>query len=939
MIIEPRASFLRALYFAGIASAVAPIVQAQDVPAATDDGVVEVVVTGSRIRRVDAETANPVFTLGREAIEASGYTTAGQLLQQMPNIAGAGMNPGDNAYGGTGKSEISLRGLGASRTLVLLNGVRYYAGDINALPANMIERVEVLKDGASAVYGSDAIAGVVNVITRKDFQGFDASAYYGASDKGDADSVAYQATWGSSSDKGSAMLGFNYNQQDPILQSDRSWSATPSVLRYGQTTFEGSATGPTGRYTLSRAAAIAANPALDCNNPGNVNPASVYVTRIAGTAGTSALDFKCFVGSGANNDTFNYAGETQLLTPQERYSLFGSASYELSDNISLYNNTFYTHTLSNSTIASDPFQTQAYGVPVSADSIYNPFGVGVDDLRLRLSSNGLRVREYDRDDLQFTTGLKGMLGEFAWDTSYTYANQHSKQSKNGSIYLGAITDALGPSFIAADGTPTCGTPASPIRNCTPVNFFGIPTAEQLATVSPTTVDTFDGEQHDFLANITGTLFELPAGPLGAAAGYEFREQNADFRPDFLLQNKLVDVTPEAPSKGAYRVHEFYAEVNAPLLKDLPGAYALSVSAGVRYSDYSSFGDTTNGKFGVEYRPVRDLLVRASYADIFRAPTIDDLYGGQAGDTPTVNDPCNAPAAGSGNCAGVPTGFVGERQPPATNGSNPHLGPETGYATNVGLVYNPSYYTPLSVSVDVWHYSIDDAIAAPGAQSVLDLCYREGLQQYCDLVTRNARGEILGINNTLSNIGSIDTRGVDVGIRWTLPNTDYGSFTISLDNTYLMSYDYTPVADQPGTQKKYAGEYLSTASGGLGNFARYRALASVHWNYGPFSADVSNRFISSAHMNNIDQGSAGVCNGSQDVVQTGNGPVVCKYELGSYNYTDISGSYAYEPWNTTFTLGVNNVFDKEMDRISVAQDFRTYDLIGRFVFGRVAFRFN
>src|SRR5690606_28235767 len=209
--------------------------QAQEAPAAEQAGsqptqLNTISVTGSRIRRVAQETANPVFTMQREAIEASGHLPVGELLQQLPNIAGAGMTTGDNSYGGMGASTISLRGLGTERTLVLLNGIRYYAGDINALPANMIERIEVLKDGASAVYGSDAIAGVVNIITRTGFSGVEFSAYYGASDKGDADTQNYQVTIGKAFDNGTLVAGLNYGKQAALWRTDRDWSRTSQAL-------------------------------------------------------------------------------------------------------------------------------------------------------------------------------------------------------------------------------------------------------------------------------------------------------------------------------------------------------------------------------------------------------------------------------------------------------------------------------------------------------------------------------------------------------------------------------------------------------------------------------------------------------------------------------------------------------------------------------------
>src|SRR5690606_29177248 len=197
--------------------------------------------------------------------------------------------------------------------------------------------------------------------------------------------------------------------------------------------------------------------------------------------------------------------------------------------------------------------------------------------------------------------------------------------KTGSIYLPALQQAIGPSFVDGGGVARCGAPGAAIAGCTPINVFGPLTREVLQDISPTLINLYDGDQTSWFANITGDLFQLPAGPVGAAFGYEYRSQKSDFRPDFLLANRMVDATPEAPSSGSYDVNELYAEFSVPLLADKPFARTLNLSAGVRYSDYSSFGDTTNGKLGLEWRPHQDLLLRASLADIFRAPTIDDLF--------------------------------------------------------------------------------------------------------------------------------------------------------------------------------------------------------------------------------------------------------------------------------------------------------------------------
>ena len=906
---------------------------AEAAPAASDS---DIVITGSRIRRIDGETASPVFTFGAEQIKESGFATVGDVVRQLPNIAGGGMSPADNSYGGTGRSDISLRGLGADRTLILIDGVRFFARDVNALPANMIERVEVLKDGASAIYGSDAIAGVVNFITKKKASGVDLSAYYGISDKGDAPSLNLQGSIAHSFDHGSIIIGGTYMKQDAILQTARDWAATPYALTNGQLVFAGSPATPTGRFTVSRSAATAANPALNCTNPGNVSASAVFITRANGAAGTSAGDFRCFVGAGAVNNTWNDRVETQLLTPQERYSLFGSGTYELTDNLSLYASGFYTRTKSDSTLASDYFQTQAYGVTISGRSIYNPFGVDIPDVRLRLVNNGQRIRSYDRDDAQFSTGLKGKIGDFDWDVNYSYADQRIAGVRTGSIYLPAMQNAIGPSFYDAGGVARCGVPGAVIANCTPINVFSEIPVGALTAISPAMHSNWKGSQHDVLANVTGTLITLPAGPVGIAIGGEYRKLSSEYAPDYLLANKLMDVQYETAVKGSYNVKEIYGEINIPLLRDAPLIKSLDVNAGVRYSDYSTFGGTTNYKVGAEYRPVSDLLIRGTYARVFRSPTIEDLYSGQYGDTPTITDPCNAPAAGTGRCSAVPAGFIGDRQPPTTNGGNPNLNPETGNTLTAGAVYSPSFLRRLTLSADYWQYDIKQAIGAPGAQTVLDLCYRQNIAQYCAMVSRNSLGQITNINNLRENIGGIRTAGVDVSAKYTQP-TDIGTFRLSFDGTYTDSYRSTAISAQPSTAIDYAGYFRDSTAGGQGNFAKYRTLTMVNFDAGGFKLMARHRFISGVDVRNLDTAAGTACAGTEaKTVTTAGGPVTCKYHIGAANYLDLSAGYDFEQ-GVTMTLGVNNLLDRGVDPLT--RDFRTYDILGRYMYVQISAHFN
>ncbi len=367
--------------------------QAQAKPDATNLDRIE--VTGSRIKRADLETSSPVFTIDRQSIQNSGAATVGEFLQRSPAIAGAATNPQVNNGGGAGAATVDLRGLGVNRSLVLVDGKRWIgtisnangAVDINSIPMALIERVEILKDGASAIYGSDAIGGVVNFILRKDFEGVEASAYFGTSSRGDASTRRLDATFGMIGEKGRLMLGTSYDKEDQVSAADRSYSSQPYQLYAGERGIGGTSRILTGRYVVPRASITGvdlsdpncAPPPADPTAPDNIT-----LTRIDGRSGNSQSDFRCFDNL---NDVYNYQADGNLnLTPQERTSLFLSGNYQLSDNVEAFLLGSWLRTESSFFIAPLPFDGRPTvdAVPISADSMYNPFGVDITDARLRL---------------------------------------------------------------------------------------------------------------------------------------------------------------------------------------------------------------------------------------------------------------------------------------------------------------------------------------------------------------------------------------------------------------------------------------------------------------------------------------------------------------------------------------------------------------------------
>lgn len=951
---------VRSAFTAGATCSVASLslgsALAQEAPAAAEGATQldTIEVTGTRIRRVDFETASPVFVIDRSAIETSGVVTLGQLLQELPTIAGAATNPQVNNGGGTGAATVSLRGLGSERTLVLLNGRRLVdspATDINAIPINLIERVEILKDGASAIYGSDAVGGVVNFITRKSYQGAEFIAGYGISDRGDAALTNYWTTFGTSTQRGGLVFGVNFDDRQPVISADRDFSKDPFALYYGQQISVGSSRSFPGRYVVSAATANTI-PGLDCDGDGTPqnHTANTVLTRIATEDGRQVSDYRCFIAGGAGNDTYDFQDVNVVVTPQERYGSFLQGDYKLADSVSFFAEATYHKTSANFVIAPEPFDgrpSQA-NVPASAQSIYNPFGQDITDLRLRLVPVGNREERFDTDRFQTTLGLKGdvlglpipVLNNFRWDAYATFGKLQQTSEAHGEIYTPALKDALGPSFIAADGTPTCGTPSAPISGCVPVDFFGIPDGAALATIAPFVHDRTDQDMTAYAGSVSGDLLQLPAGPLGIAFGAEYREDSLDFKPDFLRQSALISGNSSSPISGEFDLKEVYVEFGIPILADLPAAKSLRFSLGARRSDYSTFGATTNGKYGLEYKPIDDLLLRATYADVFRAPTIVDLFSGQFESADTFTDPCNNfPVAQTGSaafqrtCQFVPTtdangdGFIDyfqtDTQLNAIVGGNPTLLPEEGDTLTLGFVYDPSWYDPLSVTVDFWKYHLDNTIGPVGSDNRLTQCFTNGL--FCDSIQRDpASGEIFLVNDATDNIGILDTTGVDMGTKFNFGETGFGRVTYSLDLTYLIKYDNEQLAGDPATLLRSAGTFVDTSAGGNGHFARWRGLTNLSWKRADWTVNWAGRYIHHVTETAFDGGFA----------------VDVKRKIDAQFITDLTVAYFLKPFNTEFVLGVDNFTDELAPLIysgfNGTTDVRTYDGIGRFYWARLKY---
>ncbi|TKS54952.1 TonB-dependent receptor [Luteimonas yindakuii] len=932
-------------------------------------------VTGTRIRRADMETSSPVFTIDRQSIESSGAVTVGDFLQRTPAISGAATNPQVNNGGGAGAATVDLRGLGVNRSLVLVDGRRWIgtvtnangAVDINSIPMALIERVEVLKDGASAIYGSDAIGGVVNFILRKDFEGLEASVFYGNSSRGDADTQRFDGVFGMVSDRARLMLGASYDKEDQVSAADRAYSSQPYQLYAGEHGIGGTSRILTGRYVVPRAAATGVNLA----DPNCGAGANVVLTRIDGRPGTAPTDFRCF---DPVNDTYNFQADGNLnLTPQERTALFLSGNYQVSDNIEAFLLGSWLRTESSFFIAPLPFDGRAAvdNVPISGDSLYNPFGVDIADARLRLRDFiPTRTTRFETETYQITGGLRGNFGgsSWSWDASYGYGRTPQSSTVRGYLYSPGLTDALGPSMIdPATGNPICvrtpGNPATAIAGCLPVNFMGPPPdpttpagQAQLAAlelINPTIHNTNENDLEVFNANVTGDLFETPAGVVSLAVGVEHRREAASSSSDFLTiippGETVCLITQEACTfgdiNGKFDVSELYAEALIPLLEDVPFAERLSVSLGTRYSDYSNFGDTTNSKIGLEWKPFADLLVRATFADAFRAPTIGDLFAPTVPSANTYTDPCNGytgqATADPRACAGVPTDGSfrqSNNQVTSFQVANPNLLPEQGDVLTYGFVYSPGWFEGFSLTADFWRVKLDEFIVNLPENVMLNQCFNFG--RFCDTFIRDDAGDVAQMTNLIGNFGSLETSGVDLGLRYLFPETDWGSFRWNLDTTYLAEYEVQLLSGDPSSNVGafpgipgsvgLAGTFVDNASSGFGNMARWRALNDISWTLGDFSASLTTRYVHHVYE-------------APDVADVTDPGYVARRRVPSFTQTDLQIGYRFaELNNSSIQVGIRNLTDRQPPLIysgfNASTDMRTYDAIGRFYWMRWTARF-
>ncbi len=918
-------------------------------PAATTLDRIE--VTGSRIRQVDTETAQPVLLISREQIEQQGFNSVADILQNTtsagsPAISRTSPLSSGEAVGGT---YIDLRNLGANRTLILVNGKRLGITndglqDVASIPAAMVERIEVLKDGASTIYGSDAIAGVINIITRKTFEGAEANAYLGQYGQGDGQRKQFDFVLGFGGERGHGTFGVEYTKEDPVWAKDRWFSRVsyPTTEKGEPLLNQSSGSTQWGQFNFGTR--LSPTP----TNPTRRVPITYTLRR--DVAGLDPALFSSYREKNNGIDTSYPSQQSTVYSGIQRKSVFFSGTYDLTDNIQFDTDVMYTDRESFAQNGGYPFQSQNFDATalgargpgtggLDANSVFNPVGTNVSFVR-----RGWEVpREVQNNvtTFRFNASLSGSfeLGEgkfWDWDAGYLYNQNKGVQISTGNLNTANVALATGPSFVNAQGVVQCGSALNPITlgtgggSCTPWNPlvpFGYSSRNSLADPNVQQFLYQPGqavsktETTDYYANIAGTLFTLPAGDVGLAVGIEHRNESGTFSPDALSQTGISTDLAAGPTGGGYSLDEVYAELQVPILSDVFFARELSINLASRYSDYDTFGDTTNSKFGFKWKPFDQLLFRGTWAEGFRAPTVADLYGGGSQTFSFYADPCDSVygnARGSARCLqDVPVGFrqlantasglsgatEAQSDRAFNSGSNPGLTPETSVSKTLGVVWSPTFAEGLNVTLDWWKYKIENTIIGDTETAVLADCYVRGIESRCSdptgsRFTRDANGVITYFATTPINVGYIQTEGFDFDVAYSY-ETSYGRFGLLLQNSYTVKNEQKTDNDQttPPSQNN-----------GFGGYIRLRSNGTLSWSQGDWGASWTSRFYSGVKAQCFDVDDPAIaCSLPNFTAPDLNGNITPQNELGGTTFHDFQVNWK-APWNASIALGANNVFD-------------------------------
>jgi iron complex outermembrane recepter protein len=901
----------------------------------------EVVVTGSRIRRKDLTTPAPVAVINTEQIQASGKVSVGDFLQSLPE-QGNGINTQTN-NGNDGSVNVSLRSLGTQRTLVLVNGRRMVPGgtgagstvDLNTIPAAAIERIEILKDGASAVYGSDAIGGVVNVILKRHYTGTEVSGYVGTSSSGDGQTTDISAITGTTGERGSVLFAAGYQEQKKVLAGDRAWSKSQYDMQDadGNETFKNAHRVPVGNSSTFPAGRFRVPSSYLAANCGTATGQLAQVCS-AWTAAGSPDDNQTYVPNGGSSGYTVYDGSAYntnptnyLITPNKRIQLFSAGEAKMGDSSRAFFEASYVNRQSSTNLAPMPLVNNSIPtmpISVSQYAVSNELGTDITSWRKRTTEFGNRSWKQDLDTFHLVLGVDGTLPAAAgflegwtWGVNYNYGRTNGTQTNGGMVRMNNVAAALGPSMVV-NGKAVCvatpGDATTVIPGCIPMDVLhgegnivtqGNTLADLKRFLSYTGVDSSEYTMQIWSADAAGELFKIGERAVGLAVGADYRMESGVWQPDPIQAASESSGNNADPTSGKYNVKEAYAEVSVPLLSNMPMAEALELSAAARWVKYSSFGANTSFKLGARYTPIQDFTLRGTYSTAFRAPSIAELYSGKQDSYEFASDPTGQDPAAQ---------FLTFWE------SNKNLKPETARIWTTGLVLEPRPVPNLSFTLDYYYAKVDNEIGLHGTQYLLDKCNEQGPASiYCGYIHRDSDGFVSVIEDQRNNLFKTATSGVDFAARYQLPTHSIGSFGFVLNGTYLISYDDT---DQDGVVYKHAGTYdFQTA------LPRWKANLGASWAFEGLSAAAEARYVGT-----IKECLFGTCSdptynhaAEGDETRT----------VSAYLPVDLSLGYSFETgFGKTALLGsIQNVFNTNPPYIFNAVNFNsdpnTYDYAGRY----------
>lgn len=938
----------------GMLLATGAVAQTNEEPASVGD----VVVTGSRLAGSALNSPVPVTAVSAEQIEATGHQNLADILTELPQT-GVGLNGANSQRNANlaGLNLISLRHLGADRTLVLVNGRRVVAGqpftaavDINSIPAALVERVELVTGGASAVYGADAVSGVVNILLKRDFEGFAATVNAGITSRGDGESRGFNFTAGKNFDegKGNVVVNFLYDDVAGVQATQRAWGVS------GVNTISNPEnTGPNdGIPNFIQAPNIRFNWS---NQQGLVWVAGQYLSLTSDGKGIRPYDFGALGDRGGRSvggDGGSFEQYDNLSMPLERYGLTSNFNYQITPKINFFFEGNYIKT-----------KTQSFWQPVADDFVYaspwltldNPFMPA--DLRAVLTANGQTGTEVyrvydqfgrrgsvaDRTQQQFTGGIDGKLSG-SW--KYNLFAAYGENSQNTLLVNGRNqTRWLQQNdVILLNGAPACRSAEARAQGCVPYNPFGQTTGTDAAIAYSRIDEPYSASTRlkTVGASLSGDLLQLPAGPVASAIGFEWREASAETHPSALQQQGLTFYPQESPVSGSIRVKEAFAELRAPLIRDHVLINDLQIQAAGRVSDYNVNGTQYSWNLGGVYSPVEGLRFRVMRSQSVRAPNVSELFSPLQESFFFVSDPCdvtlrNQSATREANCTalGIPANFSAPTNGSTVHGQiggNIHLEPETAKTWTIGATLATSRLPGLTVTVDYFDIEITDAIGAIPVQSLVDNCVDLNISPdanaNCAAVTRSSTTHgITNVQATSLNIGKFTSRGVDFNLNYKFDLSRYastlpGELTLNLAGTYLDRLRQLTDAADPLTEIRLEGTLGSP---------KWNAIASAVYRLDDLSVSWRARY----------HGSTSILSG----ISVSNPPPADQFDrpnTGTKVFNDLSVAYQINA-KTDARITVQNIFDvKPPNRaFNIHQGIYNasfYDNLGTSIVGALTYRF-